>query len=456
MYNRDAGGRSLSSTHWWDTYAGSGTNGFSSEAVTDDECTYEVNTGENRGLKLSSTFYKNTAKGSASWTEDHTEGYSYDAQPAYLAGANYGDGLPNANPTWSYDAAGNRYTGSNNSPVSTFDNLNRPTELNGYTCTSDVLGNRLTSGTQNYGWYCLNRMTTYGTTNSYNYRADMMRVSKVAGSTSTSYFYDGQMGIETLDTTSGVVTTTDYGLGARGLDYISSTKAGTTTVGFPLYDCHGNMTACIFRSGTNYYSLGNQRHYDAWDVIRNGASTGDPKGRYCANLGHTQDDESGLIYMRARYYEPTGGRFLNPDSEKNGNNWMVYCSDDPVNRADKSGKVDAWALTAFILGVMEILCGMMMLFGAVPNTSSIINNLKYKLKQYGNGPVIIGDTDLTEELSQDEEALEANLKTAQSYSLVQKIIGYSLIVEGFVLDAEIATSGFDIVATVYGPSSTGQ
>ncbi len=44
-------------------------------------------------------------------------------------------------------------------------------------------------------------------------------------------------------------------------------------------------------------------------------NAGDPKLRYCANLGHNQDDESGLIYMRARYYEPASGRFVSEDSE---------------------------------------------------------------------------------------------------------------------------------------------
>jgi len=33
-----------------------------------------------------------------------TQGFTYDSQLDYLATASYGDGLPNASPSWSYDA----------------------------------------------------------------------------------------------------------------------------------------------------------------------------------------------------------------------------------------------------------------------------------------------------------------------------------------------------------------
>lgn len=41
-----------------------------------------------------------------------------------------------------------------------------------------------------------------------------------------------------------------------------------------------------------------------------GSTTGGSNQRYCANLERVQDDESGLVYMRARYYEPESGRFI--------------------------------------------------------------------------------------------------------------------------------------------------
>lgn len=63
------------------------------------------------------------------------------------------------------------------------------------------------------------------------------------------------------------------------------------------------MSATLSRSGGTY-ALADQRTYDAWGAVRSGSSTGNPNGRFAAALGLKQDDESGLIYIRARNYEP--------------------------------------------------------------------------------------------------------------------------------------------------------
>ena len=206
--------------------------------------------------------------------------------------------------------------------------------------TSDALGNRLTFGSQTYTWDELNRMTSNTTgslTTNYAYRADGMRVSKTTGRNYTNYFYDGQMTFADVDDAwtgqVSVSTETDYAIGARGIDAIF--KNGATA--YPINDAHGNMVSTLSKVGSTY-QLSNQGSYDPWGAIRLGNTAGDPKGRYCANLGHKQDDESGLIYMRARYYEPTSGRFLSEDPIQNGLNWCSYCSNDPVGGADKDGR----------------------------------------------------------------------------------------------------------------------
>ena len=97
------------------------------------------------------------------------------------------------------------------------------------------------------------------------------------------------------------------------------------------------MVATLTKNGTGC-SIGDARAFDAWGNILSGAGSGDPKGRYCANLGHKQDDESGLTYMRARYYEATSGRFISEDPAKKGANWYCYACDDPIGKVDASGK----------------------------------------------------------------------------------------------------------------------
>lgn len=87
--------------------------------------------------------------------------------------------------------------------------------------------------------------------------------------------------------------------------------------------------------------MNDHRAFDAWGGIRNSDSSGDPKARHCANLGHKQDDESGLVYMRSRYYDPICSRFLSSDPSLQGKNLFECCSNNPIGRADPDGR-DSW------------------------------------------------------------------------------------------------------------------
>jgi RHS repeat-associated protein len=184
------------------------------------------------------------------------------------------------------------------------------------------------------------------------------------------YYYDGQMCMEE-DKTWGIsqpphgpnVEVTQYGIGARGIDYIykkfkqaGSSTWNTTAEQFPLYDGHGNMVATLSRDGYNY-ATHNRRTYDVWGGVRNETSLDNaPNTKYCANLGHKEDDESGLIYMRARYYEPWTGRFLSEDQEKAGMNWYVYVKNNPLAYADVSGEF-AIAWEAVLMWLVRIFNG---------------------------------------------------------------------------------------------------
>jgi RHS repeat-associated protein len=53
--------------------------------------------------------------------------------------------------------------------------------------------------------------------------------------------------------------------------------------------------------------------------------------------GREQDIETGLIYYRARYYDPLTGRFLSEDPIRSGINYYTYCGNNPVNCNDPFG-----------------------------------------------------------------------------------------------------------------------
>ncbi|HMS55767.1 MAG TPA: RHS repeat-associated core domain-containing protein [Fimbriimonadaceae bacterium] len=170
----------------------------------------------------------------------------------------------------------------------------------------------------------------------------------------TRYYYDGQMTVEE-DYLESVVNdplyvVTQYALGARGIDGVRKyDEINDESWYYPVYDGHGNQIATLARSGSSF-ALDNERLFDAWGVVKTGASSGGPTNRFVASIGHQQGDESGLIYMRARYYETWTGRFVSEDPAMAGLNWFVYCSNDPVNRTDRSGAVDDWSVVCLMMG----------------------------------------------------------------------------------------------------------
>ena len=92
-------------------------------------------------------------------------------------------------------------------------------------------------------------------------------------------------------------------------------------------------------SVVGYYNVNGERmtqyEYDAFGNRFKGSDP-DPFG-YC---GEYYDSESGNIYLRARYYNSTTGRFISEDPAKDGVNWYVYCSGNPVMLVDPWGLED--------------------------------------------------------------------------------------------------------------------
>ena len=68
-------------------------------------------------------------------------------------------------------------------------------------------------------------------------------------------------------------------------------------------------------------------------------------------------DDTGLYYFNARYYDPTLGRFISEDLAKDGVNWYIYCNNNPFRFVDPNREtiydiVDiglaAWSWSDFI------------------------------------------------------------------------------------------------------------
>ena len=64
--------------------------------------------------------------------------------------------------------------------------------------------------------------------------------------------------------------------------------------------------------------------------------------------GYVYDSETGLYYLKSRYYDPVTGRFLNADmycdTQSNifGTNMFAYCNNNWVNQIDPEGTDAMW------------------------------------------------------------------------------------------------------------------
>jgi RHS repeat-associated protein len=287
---------------------------------------------------------------------------------------------------YAYDVAGNRTADSGGSY--TYDDLNRMLTSPGFSYTNDIVGNRTqrTGGaTINYTWDVLNRLIQYTPqTFPYNpikmgYRGDGMRVWKMGqwlqqapgrregggldqGSIIEgrwAYKYDGQMMVQqTYQWRSpSPIQHTQFVPGMRGVE---CRMKPDLSVDWFVYDAHGNVVATVdgLGQGQAWGEVRNVRKFDVW-----GSQRGDTvkpatpaDHAYCGNLGHTQDDElGGLIYMRARYYEPWTGRFVSEDPAKDGGNWFCYADSDPVGLVDSGGDLAEEFYLGLIFGYFSAL-----------------------------------------------------------------------------------------------------
>ena len=214
----------------------------------------------------------------------------------------------------------------------TFDAANMLLTRAGNSYTNDLAGNTLTGGGRTNTWDSQNRLVqcVHGAdTNSFVYGADGIRRQSTVNGTATDFVLDASMFVRERRAGTNIAT---YLAGARGPEYRRDDVSGN--VRWYLYDGLGSVLGEVDPSGT----ITSSRKYDVYGLVRGGTNPGGTsKHKFVGKLGHPSEDETGLIYMRARYYDPVVGRFASQDPACDGFNWYAYCSDDPVNCTDESG-----------------------------------------------------------------------------------------------------------------------
>jgi RHS repeat-associated protein len=210
-----------------------------------------------------------------------------------------------------------------------YDNANRLTSVNGTSYTWDNNGNLLNDGVNTYTYDSANRLKTFTnatTTATYRYNGLNDRLQETVNGVTTTFTMDLNTGL--TQALSDGTNTYIYGVGR-----IAQVNSNGTE--YFLGDALGSVRQLTSASGAITYAS----VYDPYGV------TTQAYGASQTGYGFTGEYTSqGLVYLRARYYMPTDGRFLTRDtwmgdyhSPLSLNRW-IYVEGNPINRTDPSGQ----------------------------------------------------------------------------------------------------------------------
>jgi len=250
---------------------------------------------------------------------------------------------------YTYDGAGNQETKNENNIITSFDydTLNRiqtVTQSGAVTqaFTYDSAGNidnmyseNFSVGiTADYTFNELNQLTQYAESErlpfSYTYYANGLRKTKTVDGITTTYYYDGDNAI--IEAENGSLSYRNI----YGMNQIGREDAAGNLYYF-LYNGHGDVVNLVDGAG----NIKNSYEYDIYGKVTNISENGIPNPMRYA--GQMYDSESGLYYLRARYYDPRIGRFINEDTNKgdinnpSSLNLYTYCWGNPILYIDYNG-----------------------------------------------------------------------------------------------------------------------
>ena len=337
-----------------------------------------------------------------------TLNYSYDSNGQLLSSSKAG--APTESETFSYDALGNRLT--YNAAASIFDNSGQRIQDDGqYTYVYDSNGNIIYKSSKANGlsfafeYTSLNQLKKATLTSSplggtvlktveYKYDPVGRRILRQAvdniesgKSNLKKYYYDGDNILSELDAADNLTASythsplkaddilsakfTSYATPAYALSAGQELAANVGTV-YYLKDHLNLVTEIINGSG----DIVQRMDYSAFGVLRKVKdSLGNevdfnqaPIKTTFSYTGREFESELSMYYYRARYYDPSTGRFLqrDPDPGKLANprtflNKYIYGANNPVMYSDPSGASFGDDFSRFVSGVVGVFFNILMI-----------------------------------------------------------------------------------------------
>jgi len=243
---------------------------------------------------------------------------------------------PSGTTGYDYDARGNRLTKTQaGAPTSyTYDRADRILTAGSTTYSVNPDGNLTVRDTDSFVYDQANRLvqaTVGGVNSSFSYDGDGKRKAKAVGANTTNYVYDVGGGLPVvLDD-----GTRKYVWGASGLAFSVDKNPGA---GLSVYhtDGLGSVRAITASNGDVVETY--QTDEFGIPTLSQGTST-----QPFDFAGEQRDAEDLLIYLRARVYDPTIGRFLQRDTAAGtlraalSLNRYTYAQNNPTTYRDPSG-----------------------------------------------------------------------------------------------------------------------
>jgi RHS repeat-associated protein len=261
--------------------------------------------------------------------------------------------------SYTFDNLSNRISKNDNGTVIkyTYDANNRLLSEGNITYTYDKNGNTVTKTengvTTTYTYFAFGRLKSVSdgtTTESYDYNYQGGRISKTTNGNTINYLLDdsGQVYNVLAEYDDALNATSIY---TYGTDMVSIDNSGT--VSYYLTDGQGSTRALTDENGiiTDTYT------YDAFGNVT--SQTGDTYNPYLYNQ-EQYDANTGLYYLRARYMNPSTGRFISMDAysgsiyDPMSLHKYMYANGNPVMYSDPTGYMSlaSMATSTGIIGIL--------------------------------------------------------------------------------------------------------
>ncbi|HBL13233.1 MAG TPA: hypothetical protein DD379_17910, partial [Cyanobacteria bacterium UBA11162] len=329
---------------------------------------------------------------------------------------------------YQYDAAGNRIAVNDNSVTTSYNtnNLNQYTTVGNATYTYDTDGNLIAKTDGNNSW-------------TYTYDSENRLIGVTAPDGNWTYEYDalgnriasthnGQRTEYVLDPTGlGDVVGEYNGTGSliarytQGLGLVSRVD-GTNSATYYDFDALGSTVGL---TGTNGNYLNRYSYLPFGEDLTKVEAVDNPF-EYVGQWG-VMDEGNGLDFMRARYYTPGEGRFLNTDpiGINGGLNLYGYVQNSPIDFIDIAG-----TKTTGIRGAINTVQNIFQRFGQSSSGKPIekLNNINPLFPVSKNDIPNLNNLPSPQAIAQKEKALnELKNEISQFYTPQEFLIDAGLL-----------------------------